>query len=877
MSVAFLSSEEIDVVLADTSTSQAENITASDVTLCVPIVSVSHLSTTSTYHDDQLIDAEFLTSPNQIQLSRTDGDEECICKVTILEFDATFVDIQTAAFDLAATEATDNVTIDTAVIAKTWCTASWKKTVEFGYWNDDLVTWLQTTTTNMQFEREATANAVNGHFWIATDVSSADEIWDCYHVEIASYEDFDETGTITSVTEAKTFVSACQRTVAASNRPGRISVAHLSSATLIKSERALDSGTVWCNATAVELLQDGDAVTRSSISISATASSGTDTITAVDADVACVQIPMRITGCKSDENSPPNSAFATIEYNSTTEVEANCHDDGTRVIFYESIQFHTVSTLTANVTTETAAFTEVAATTDRDLDATTETAAFTAPAPSTSAVPTQVNLTTEVAAFTEVAATPDRDASATTETAAFTAPAPTPSTANQVDLTPETAAFSAVATTTDRDLDATTETAAFTAPTPTPSSVPDQVNATPETAAFTAPAPTTDNGSLISVNATPQTAAFTAPTPSTAVDVAVGAVTFDPIGDRTQALVRDFASGAAVTAVFLAQQHLDSTATRTKEVTQTEDFSHADWVTSGSPTVTANDTTSPDGTVNADKISWASGASYVQQDVTATADTIMYLHVWAKSVDANSDFSLALVTNEGGIERVNFTTTDTWRRYQTETTMASGAVQAEVRIGAHSSSGNTSGCYFWGAGLEEATANYTFPTSYVPVTTVAVVRASDSHNFAKGGGLTNKWLLNQKHGIKLAPWWDYDETAADAYIYSWQDPDAADAIKDGHVFWDASEDKFTVGTAAAGVLVASDACTFVRGARITLLMDPANGTLEVRGCATGNGKNTGTGWSVSEEWDLWMGTRKGSGLQANGWLGELYVPHELGA
>lgn len=182
--------------------------------------------------------------------------------------------------------------------------------------------------------------------------------------------------------------------------------------------------------------------------------------------------------------------------------------------------------------------------------------------------------------------------------------------------------------------------------------------------------------------------------------------------------------------------------TRTNLLTRSEEFDHADW----SPiraTVVTNAAMSPDGTFTADKwVSSVDNATHrVDYPVTLTDGNIHSYSIHAKageydgvamqigsgSVSGNY-VSFNLTT---GIKTENGTATgeiiplnNGW--YRCVVTMAAGTtdrVVAGIWDGATQSYiGDTvKGIYVWGAQLEEGS----IATSYIPTTTVAVLRAAD--------------------------------------------------------------------------------------------------------------------------------------------------------
>ena len=213
----------------------------------------------------------------------------------------------------------------------------------------------------------------------------------------------------------------------------------------------------------------------------------------------------------------------------------------------------------------------------------------------------------------------------------------------------------------------------------------------------------------------------------------------------------------------LAAQGLLIEEARTNLLLQSQDFATT-WAASGtSPAVvTANTTTSLDGTVNADTVSGTGANSdRVQQTVTVAASTTYVISFFVKnSTSVQSRFHVSNpnsgTTNSetyitwSGSAITGFINTGTtvgvavaypnnwWRVYFAFTTNASDAGTATVRFYPNSTSADATfkAVFLWGAQLEAGA----FPTSYIPTTTTALTRAADVAS------------VNT-----LSPWWNASE------------------------------------------------------------------------------------------------------------------------
>ena len=185
----------------------------------------------------------------------------------------------------------------------------------------------------------------------------------------------------------------------------------------------------------------------------------------------------------------------------------------------------------------------------------------------------------------------------------------------------------------------------------------------------------------------------------------------------------------------------------TNLVTYSEDLTQTSWSVA-QISVTANATTSPDGTQNADKIAINNGlvGGYIYQIQSTTSSTIYTGSFFVKSAgigftkfwssvsgaycNAIINLSTGVITNGASPFPTIPTATNFgngwWRVSYTETS-GGGSVPIYVDAGSTSNGGDitgngTDGIYLWGAQMEASS----YPTSYIPTTSSSATRVADA-------------------------------------------------------------------------------------------------------------------------------------------------------
>jgi hypothetical protein len=204
----------------------------------------------------------------------------------------------------------------------------------------------------------------------------------------------------------------------------------------------------------------------------------------------------------------------------------------------------------------------------------------------------------------------------------------------------------------------------------------------------------------------------------------------------------------------LAAQGLLIEESRANLLTYSAEFNDAAWSKFDS-SITANATTSPDGTLTADKLvdTTANALHYTVRNITVTANTNYAWSVFVKASEYSRvriRFGKALTpfTRIGIIVNLNdgsFTNSDVgtptsvavrsvtpvgngWYRVAVAGIFDTTSTDGYVEVTLVDNAGNTtftgtgtSGLFLWGAQLEAGA----FPTSYIPTTTTALTRAAD--------------------------------------------------------------------------------------------------------------------------------------------------------
>lgn len=171
---------------------------------------------------------------------------------------------------------------------------------------------------------------------------------------------------------------------------------------------------------------------------------------------------------------------------------------------------------------------------------------------------------------------------------------------------------------------------------------------------------------------------------------------------------------------------------RTNEIPYSEDFTHSSW-TNVNVTVTSNNTTAPDGTLNAaDRLQIGDTNGIIYNNTVGGVASNSTISMWVKAVNPGTDDVFRLAS--AGDLSADLTATNEWVRY----TFTSSTTTSSLHGIARPSDNTAADVYVWGAQFEEGK---TFPTSYIPTSGLTVTRSIDIVQITDNN-FTSLWTPN---------------------------------------------------------------------------------------------------------------------------------------
>lgn len=291
---------------------------------------------------------------------------------------------------------------------------------------------------------------------------------------------------------------------------------------------------------------------------------------------------------------------------------------------------------------------------------------------------------------------------------------------------------------------------------------------------------------------------------------------------RSLATLGDDVPGDELAATYLLENAATNLALRSEE------FDNATWVKANC-TVTANDTTAPDGDADADAVvgTTAGVLTSVSQAALGAAGNVYAFSVWLKKRGTNTNASIR-ITDGVSPGTLNVTLTSQWTRYQVALTAASAAaVTASIYPHLDTIAGTlgTAGddLFAWGAQVElvASGAAGTSPaaSSYIRTTTAAVTRAADSLTFT--AAQVPAAIKNGRFQFAYRANWTGAESAVNRAIYS-SSNSAANGLR-----WNTTETMSMMLASVAQFTSAGPITT--RHARNVVVVDMAAAILTVNG------------------------------------------------
>jgi len=197
-----------------------------------------------------------------------------------------------------------------------------------------------------------------------------------------------------------------------------------------------------------------------------------------------------------------------------------------------------------------------------------------------------------------------------------------------------------------------------------------------------------------------------------------------PTTDRLNVPRLTYQNGGGGCPSLLLEKQSTNLATYSEDATQWNTGSNV-----GSITRTANNTTSPDGTQNADKVQFpavGSGSEYAVLFFPFTASATTYTgSVWLKGENGGEVVWINFTKDGVNYTQTLCTLTTSWQRFTLSSTLTSGADNFQIGVDTRDSAESAKPAqtiYVWGRQLEASS----YPTSYIPTTSASATRVADA-------------------------------------------------------------------------------------------------------------------------------------------------------
>jgi hypothetical protein len=182
--------------------------------------------------------------------------------------------------------------------------------------------------------------------------------------------------------------------------------------------------------------------------------------------------------------------------------------------------------------------------------------------------------------------------------------------------------------------------------------------------------------------------------------------------------------------------HLLLEPSRTNIITYSDDFSDSSWAKSDC-TITSNNSISPDGTQNADKLNFTTSSGYIVRTTSFTSGQKYTMSFYAKTESGTLDFTYGNMD----YSTISGTATTEWQRFEITQTLPTATRYPKIGVT------EVGSLLLWGWQVEQGS----YATSYIPTEGSSVTRStetckgagnSDSFNSIEGSLFVNSYMLD---------------------------------------------------------------------------------------------------------------------------------------